>query len=393
MVTLFGRSWSRAQLEARAGHFSQIAGVTLVTLGDGAARGVRALLFRTGSGLEFWVLIDRAFDIARCQFRGIELGWQSPVGIRNPWLHEINDEAGASFHRSFSGFLVTGGLDHTGAPYRESAARYFAPDRSTVEQPLHGRLTAIPGHLSAYGHEWRGDRCVLFCEGIIAQAAVFGEHLVLTRRYEAEVGTSSFTVSDHVRNHSFYSTPHMMLYHFNFGFPLLDAGAEFLVPTRRIRWAMRDTREEGFGYRMQVGPRHDCIEQVYVHDTDGPADGTIQAALINRDLENGGLGVALEFNRRQLPYLVQWQNFQAGSYCMAIEPSTAHALGRTYAESHGELSSLKHGDERTYQLRVSVIAGSREIMAFEAKSREQAPAPPDPFGQPLEGFGGTRSLP
>lgn len=387
MITLFGRSWSREALDARIGQFSQIAGVTLVTLADGAARGVRALLFRTGSGLEFWVLVDRAFDIARCQFRGIELGWQSPVGIRAPWLHEVNDEGGASFHRSFSGFLVTGGLDHTGAPYRESAARYFAPDRSTVEQPLHGRLMATPGQLLAYGHEWRGDRCVLFCEGVVSQVAVFGEHLVLTRRYETEVGASSFTIRDHVRNHSFYVTPHMLLYHINLGFPLLDAGAEFLAPTRRIRWAMRDTRDDGIGYRFQVGPRSNCTEQVYVHDVAESLDGTVCAALINRDIENGGLGVAIEYNRRQLPYLVQWQNFQAGSYCMAIEPSTAHALGRAHAESHAELAWLKHGDERTYDLRVSVLSGPREVMGFEAASHERAPEPPDPFAAPLEGFG------
>lgn len=393
MITLFGRSWSREALEARIGQFSQIAGVTLVTLADGAARGVRALLFRTGSGLEFWVLIDRAFDIAKCQFRGVELGWQSPVGVRAPWLHEVNDEAGASFHRSFSGFLVTGGLDHTGAPYREPAARYFAPDRSTVEQPLHGRLTATPGHLSAYGHEWRGDRCVLFCEGVVAQVAVFGEHLVLTRRYEAEVGTSSFTIRDRIRNHSFYSTPHMLLYHINLGFPLLDAGAEFLAPTRDVRWALRDTRKQGFGYRVQVGPRHDCIEQVYVHDVAADANGTVRAALINRDLEDEGLGVAIEFNRRQLPYLVQWQNFQAGSYCMAIEPSTAHALGRAYAEAHAELDWLKHGDERTYHLQVTVLSGAQEIMDFEAACFELAPVLPDPLALPPEGLGGATPLP
>src|SRR5579864_3184780 len=110
MPTLLARHYSRNELEARFGDLSQVAGVTMVTLSDGAARGVRAIVFRTGSGLEFWVLVDRAFDIAKCQFRGVEIGWQSPVGVRAPWFHEVNDEAGASFLRSFSGFLVTCGL-------------------------------------------------------------------------------------------------------------------------------------------------------------------------------------------------------------------------------------------------------------------------------------------
>jgi hypothetical protein len=63
---LFGRHWTRAELEARSRDPSQIARVTLVTLSDGVARGVRPLIFRTGADLEFWVLIDRVFDIAKC---------------------------------------------------------------------------------------------------------------------------------------------------------------------------------------------------------------------------------------------------------------------------------------------------------------------------------------
>ena len=387
MPTLLGRHYSRNELEARLGDLSQVAGVTLVTLSDGAARGVRALVFRTGSGLEFWVLVDRAFDIAKCQFRGIEIGWQSPVGVRAPWFHEVNDEGGASFLRSFSGFMVTCGLDHAGASYRDSADRYFAPDRTSIDQPMHGRIASTPGQLVAYGHEWRGDRCILYCEGVVKQVAVFGEHLVLTRRYETEVGTSSFFIRDHIRNQSSFVTPHMLLYHINLGFPLLDEGAEFVAPSRGIRWAFRDSRSEGIGYRFQPEPREECVEQVYVHNTVEDAEGYVRAALINRRLGEGGLGLSVEFNRKRLPYLLEWQNFQAGSYCTAIEPSTFHPLGRPHAEAHGELAWLKHGDERVYDLRFCVLSGSSEISKFENAVREVAPEIPDPLADPDEGFG------
>lgn len=388
MATLFGRPMPRAEVEAHCGSLAQIGGVTMTTLADGPERGVRALIFRTGSGLEFCVLIDRAFDIASCRYRGVELGWQSPVGIRAPWFHEVNDEAGASFNRSFSGFLVTCGLDHTGPQYRESASRYLSPDRATIDQPLHGRISVSPGQLVAYGHEWRGERCILFAEGHVKQVAVFGEHLVLTRRYETEIGASTFTIRDRVRNHSFFETPHMLLYHINCGFPLLDAGSEFLAPIRGVRWAARDTRPERVGYRFQESPRIGFREQVYVHDAIADVEGRTRAALVNRRLEGGaGLGVAIEFSRAQLPYLMQWQNFQAGSYCMSIEPATCHALGRPHAESHGELPLLRHGEERTYDLRVSVLDGPEELGAFDSVIRALAPDPPDPLATPREGFG------
>jgi hypothetical protein len=389
MPTFLGRHYTRDELEARLGDLSQVAGVSVVTFSDGTARGVRALLFKTGSGLEFWVLVDRAFDIAKCQFRGIELGWQSPVGVRAPWFHEVNDERGASFLRSFSGFLVTCGLDHTGAPYHDTANRYFAADRTGIDQPLHGRISATPGELVAYGHEWRGDHCMLFCEGIVRQVAVFGEHLVLTRRYETELGSSSFVVRDHVRNHSFFLTPHMLLYHINLGFPLLDNGAELILPTQGIRWAFRDATSEGIGYRFQQGPRRDCGEQVYVHKVREDADGNVRAALINRNLADHELGLAVEFNVKQLPYLIQWQNFQAGSYSVAIEPSTCHALGRPHAEANGELAWLNHGEERVYELRISILSGPNEISRFENAVRQIVPDILDSAARPDEMCGMT----
>jgi len=140
------------------------------------------------------------------------------------------------------------------------------------------------------------------------------------------------------------------------------------------------------GYRFQEAPRQDCVEQVYVHDVVEDQARRVSAALVNRQLE-GGLGVAIEFDRHQLSYLLQWQNFQAGSYCVAIEPSTSHALGRPYAEAHGELAWLRHGDERSYDLRVAVLSGELEIADFESAVRRLAPDPPDPLSNPREGFG------
>jgi hypothetical protein len=166
----------------------------------------------------------------------------------------------------------------------------------------------------------------------------------------------------------------MLLYHVNLGFPLLAEGVEFVTPSQGIRWAMRDAQSEGIGHRFQAAPRTCCIEQVYLHDIAANATGQVLAGLVNRGLRGGdGVAVTVEFNKHQLPYLLEWQNFQAGSYCMAIEPSTAHPLGRSHAESHGDLLWLDHGDERTYELRFTVLSGTNEIGRFEGVVREVVP--------------------
>src|SRR5262249_16952422 len=110
-MRLFDEQLTRAALMRRIGRLDQAAGVRLVTLGDGTERGVRLLEFRTGTGFEFDVVVDRAFDIGRCEHAGRALGWQSAVGFAEPWFYE---EDGLGFLRNFGGgLLTTCGLNHT----------------------------------------------------------------------------------------------------------------------------------------------------------------------------------------------------------------------------------------------------------------------------------------
>src|SRR5690606_20006093 len=107
MVELYGSTLSKRELAERSGMLSQFAGVRLMTLGDGVERGIRMLKFRTGSGLRFTVLVDRAMDIADCEHKGQAIGWHSPAGFRHPGLHEYEGEGGLAWARSFSGLMVT----------------------------------------------------------------------------------------------------------------------------------------------------------------------------------------------------------------------------------------------------------------------------------------------
>jgi hypothetical protein len=101
MVNLFVQTLTRREVAERCGALSQLAGVRLMTLGDGVERDLRMLEFRTGSGLRFTVLVDRAFDIADCEFKGHAIGWNLPSGFRHPGLHEYEGEDGLAWTRSF----------------------------------------------------------------------------------------------------------------------------------------------------------------------------------------------------------------------------------------------------------------------------------------------------
>jgi hypothetical protein len=70
MPEIWDKNYRREDLLRCVGRLEQVAGVRLVTLGDGAERGVRVLEFRTGTGFAFDVVVDRAFDVGRCEVSG-----------------------------------------------------------------------------------------------------------------------------------------------------------------------------------------------------------------------------------------------------------------------------------------------------------------------------------
>ena len=390
MVELYGKSYSRAQIEA-AGGLAHAAGVRMMVLDNGVERGNRVLEFRSGTGLRFTVMIDRAMDIGDCDHCGRGIGWQSPAGFRHPSLHEYEGESGLGWLRSFSGLMVTCGLDHILFMAEAPSGSYIYGPRQSAAHSLHGRIGYIPAKLSGYGESWDGDRCTLWAEGVVTQAAVFAEHLELHRRIEIEVGTNEIRLSDRVVNRGFYRTPHMYLYHVNVGHPVLAEGSRYVAPIADVVWAGHageDYRRQGVGYRTMPAPQTGFHEQVWQHEMAVDAVGEVPVMLVNDHLE-----IAFEvINRKdQFPCNYQWQNFHAGQYAIGMEPSTNHVRGRAFATERGELIRLEHGDERRYDVTFRILSGRDDIAREETRIRAIAAQPeedyPVPSGnhRPIEG--------
>jgi uncharacterized protein DUF4432 len=361
MPRLWNRWYDRSDLLRRVGRLEQVAGVRLVTLGDGAERGVRVLEFRTGSGFTFDVVVDRAFDIGRCELNGRALGWLSGAGFAGPWFYE--PEALGFFRTFGGGLLATGGLEHTLFPVEDTAEHYHYPPKGTESFGLHGRVSNRPARLVGYGERWEADECVLWSEGEVLQAAVFGEHLLLRRRVEARIGESRLKIHDEVENVGYSRTPHMYLYHVNVGFPVVDEGAELLVPATTVA-ARGDYPTEG--YDKLRAPTAEFVEQVFEHELAAETDGTVPVAVVNCDL---GLGVYELFNRNQFPHHFVWRMLGEGTYVVGIEPSTNRTAGRLDARSRGELIELQPGEKRAYDLELGVLQGREEITQFDARVR------------------------
>jgi hypothetical protein len=338
----------RRAIERAAGDLAAAGGIRAVVLDDGSERGIRVLEFRTGGGLRFDVLVDRAMDIGLAEFDDISVGWRSATGFRHPALHEHADEAGLSWLRSMSGLVVTAGLDHALFGGTVGSEQYRYPPRQTVQHGLHGRIANIPARLTGYGERWEGNRCLLWAEGEIRQAAIFAEHLVLRRRIEADLGGTEIRLADTVVNAGFDRTPHMFLYHVNVGWPLLDEGARFDAPIAGTSWRTESVAEQGVSHLVFPGPQPGFTEQVYEHVLTPDADGRTRARLVNDRL---GRGFELDYDPAAFPAFFEWLNLREGAYAVGLEPSTHHVAGDAAARADGSMIWLEHGDQRRYDTR------------------------------------------
>jgi hypothetical protein len=362
------------ELTRRTGRLEQIAGVRLVTLGEGASRGVRVLEFRSGAGFDFDVMVDRCLDVGPCWFRGRSLAWLASPGVVAPWYAE---PLGLGWFRALGGgMVVTCGLDHIQGGGVDSAAHFQQDLQPEIEYGLQGRAGMLPARLTGYGEIWEGDHRVLWAEGIIRQAAVFAETLELRRRIEADIGGKSFRIHDRVVNVGFEPTTHMYLYHCNVGYPVLDEGARLLIPAPSVTPNPPAVAPDD--YRVMTGPQAHFKEELYEHDVRPEQSGVAPVALINEALD---LGVYQLYDRRALPFHTLWRMMGEGNYVVALEPTTNRDAGRFDAKARGELQWLEPGEVREYHLEIGVLDGASELTAFEARvNRIEATNEPKQMG-------------
>jgi hypothetical protein len=333
-----------AALRARYGTLDAYAGARLVTLGEGSERGVRVLEMRSGGGLEFEIVVDRGFDIGRLALDGVTLSWHSANGLRGPWLSDAASDRGQGYLRQASGFLATCGFDHIRQPETDRAdAAPLHPD-GEVDYPLHGRGTGQPARLVGHGIEEEAEAPFLWAEGEIVEAMTFLGALRLRRRITVPLGGTSFSIEDRIDNVGPFVSTHMLLYHFNIGYPLVDAGARIDPGPAEEIW--RGPDHIPLAPFTAASPRHSADLSIFRMQEDRPS--------VCRVTGRPGFGLAIGFEARQLPFLQLLRMGGTGLYGIGIEPCTTGVRSRREARETGQMIMLEPGEARDYRLTVSL---------------------------------------
>lgn len=347
MAKIFGKELSRGEVMKRVGDISQIADARESILTSGKGESVRAIDVKTGSGLEFTVLPSRGMDIAWTGYQGKPVSFISKAGIVRP---DVYEKDGLSFLRSFTcGMVTTCGLTYMGAPCEDEGEALG----------LHGRISNIPAQDVSVFKEWTGDDFLIRVRGKVSESAMFGENMVLTRVIETKLGAKSFCVHDLVENIGFNDQPFMILYHINFGYPVVSENSRLIQSERPIVTARDEEAEKGLdSYDQFEKPVHGYSEQVFFHDTHCSDKEEAYGCIFNDELQYGAY---LKYSLKDFTHFGVWKMMGEGDYVVGLEPGNWYPLGRAEARKRGELKILAPGEKAEFHYEIGVVESEEEI--------------------------------
>jgi hypothetical protein len=359
MARYLGRNWTRESLRSLVGDEAQVAGARPSVLAGGKAEGVPAVDVYTGSGFAFTVLPGRGMDIPLASYRGVSLSFLSGTGITHPGYY---DEPGDAWLRSFyAGLLTTCGIANAGAPSTDQG-RPFG---------LHGRFSNAPAEDVCTRQGWEGDEYLIRLSGTVREVSAMGEHLALARTIETRLGARGFRLHDVVENRGFEDQPLMLLYHFNYGFPLLAPGARIVAPIRSTTPRTEEARRDrGVEECREIGdPVPGYLEKVFFHGLASDAQGRTFVALVNRDVGDGRpLAIVERFSVRELPAFTEWKMVRRGFYVLGLEPGTVTPAGRGVLREQGELPMLAGQHAYSVTIDFEVLDDAEEIAALDGEA-------------------------
>ena len=342
---------------------TQLGGIETSVLDNGPGRGTRIAWINTGTGLRYKVVIDRAMDIAEAFFNQHSLTWLSHSGITRA---EPFSNRGLDWLRTFGGgLLTTCGLDHVGGPEKDEFG----------ERGLHGWISNTSAELESVKQpDFSKGSLEFSITGKVRETKVFGPSFELKRTVAGSIGTAAIRIRDEVTNNANTPAPHMLLYHLNFGWPLVDEGTELLwqgnwqspgkkSPTKIFR--------EGNNFRKCPSPLPEHSgpgEEVAFVDIAQDKSGQCTAGLYNPAM---GIAVAIRFQKKELPWFTNWQHWGNGEYVTGMEPGTHPPIGQAAARARKELIFLQPGETKEYNIEIEVLNQEPAIRQLLQKTSHQ----------------------
>jgi len=316
------------------GSIEQLAYARQSELTDGAGRGNRIIEMCNGSGLSFTVHPDRGMDIVEASFNGVPLAYRTSSGHHSRLGYQ---PGGIGWLRTWpGGLLTTCGLRSVGNPNGEFG--------------LHGRISSAAAEDVNVFREWDGDkRYAMGVRGVLREAQIFGENLRMTRQISTAFGMNVIDIQDEVVNLSNKPDYVQILYHCNFGYPLISPDTRLEAEKHPVTPRTPEAQKGIATWDVMPRPKKGNQEQCFFHSIPASGkDGFASMSIVN---EKAKVSVKVAYDTRTLPRLVQWKVYDTGTYVIGLEPTNAGLKGRTEEIADGTAQKIGAGEKMVFNVR------------------------------------------
>ena len=352
------------------------------TLRGGLQEGVQVVEVNNGK-LCYAILPTRGMGIWKGQCGDISLGWDSPVKDPvNPAFINLQDRGGLGWLKGFNEWFVRCGLNSMGAPGMDTVLDNSG-NEFDVPLTLHGNIANVPARAVSVEVT---DQAIIV-KGEVDETMMLGPALRLNTEIHTEFGSGKMTIIDTVTNLGNNPQEHEMLYHINYGAPLLEKGSRMVAPFKQV--APRDPRSvEGIDTFDEYGaPQIGFVEQAYKYELAGKS-GSRETMTMLRNA-TGDKASLLRFTLKDFPCFTLWKNTagKADGYVTGLEPATSYPNSRRFEREKGRVITLAGGESRTTTLSIEALDTKKAIKAAEAEIKTlQKTAKAKVHRQPLSSF-------
>jgi hypothetical protein len=331
------------------------------TLRGGMQDGVDLITLDNGR-LTIRVVPTRGMSVVDVRQGDFRLGWESPVKeLVHPSLINLESRGGLGWLQGFNEWMVRCGLEFAGHPGTDEVVDNTGAT-SSVPLTLHGRI----GNLPASRVELLIDReppYRLRLRGVVHERWFMGAKLELVTELSTEPGSDRLRIEDAVTNRGGTPQEFQLIYHANYGAPLLEDNAKVVTAARRIAPMNEHAAKAIKRYETYAGPTAGFVEEVFL--VWPYADESGKARVLLHDAA-GERAASIQWSIDELPYLTIWKNTAAreDGYVTGLEPATGFPFNRGVERVAGRVPTLAAGETRRFTLEFGLHEG-RDAVASE----------------------------
>jgi len=325
--------------------------VKKITLRGGKQDDVDLITIDNGK-LKISLIPTRGMSILRVESGDLRLGWDSPVKeVVHPKFINLQTRGGLGWLEGFNEWMVRCGLEWAGHPGKDKFINNIG-EESEMDLTLHGKIGNIPASEVEVVVD-RDPPHRIRVRGRVEERMFYGPKLELWTEISTEADSASFRIEDTLTNHGAFDQEFQIIYHANFGAPLLEKSARLVAPVKQVTPFNAHAAKSVNAYAIYEAPTKGFVEQVYcLHPL---ADEKNRTTFLLQNAR-GDRAVSMSFSVEQLPYVTLWKNTNAKEegYVTGIEPGTGFPANRRVERIAGRVPKLAPGASRSFAIDVTL---------------------------------------